>query len=304
MPLQHLRTSGGTSLPGLPGVLPVVLRVVLRVVLPVVLPVVLAALGAAPAMAQGVLLELRPRSGDTIQLRLDQELEVAARSRVRGRDSTFRMERHLTVHSRSIIGHADMNGATVLAVTDSAIVRDGDGPPRRASSGRSIKFHLAPDGATRVVDGGGMLTAEATAMLAQMPATLPGMPLDVGDSWQHAVQVPIPGLPPGAPTGTLIATFRLDSLSRHGDVAHISMRGSLARPAGGVALPGGGRYESTGTVTGQLVVDRRRGWLTGMRATVSVRSVLTPPRGSAAAPMHVTTRVNQWLRTVDPVDKR
>ena len=265
---------------------------------------VLVALQAAPAGAQGVLLELRPRMGDTIRVRMDQDVEVVATSKVRGRDSTYRMERHLTVHSRSIIEHTDAKGATVLAVTDSAMVRDGSAPPRRTMTGQSIQFHVAPDGATRVVDGGGMLTPEASALVAQMPATLPQRELEVGESWRHTVRVPIPGLPPGAPTGTLIATFRLDSLSRYGDVAYISMRGSLARPAGGVALPHGGRYESTGTVTGQLEVDRRRGWLTGMRATVSVRSVLTPPKGGEAAPMHVSTRVTQWLRTVDPVDKR
>ncbi|HEX5580078.1 MAG TPA: hypothetical protein VFX39_00785, partial [Gemmatimonadaceae bacterium] len=247
---------------------------------------------------------LRPHVGDTIRLRMDQDVEVVATSRMRGRDSTYRMQRHLTVHSRSIIERADAAGAVVLAVTDSAVVRDGSAPPRRTMAGGSIQFHVAPDGATRVMDGGGMLTPEASALVAQMPATLPKGELEIGDSWRHAVQVPIPGLPTGAPTGTLIATFRLDSLSRYGDVAYVSMRGSLARPAGGVALPQGGRYESTGTVIGQLEVDRRRGWLTGMRATVSVRSVLTPPPGVDAAPMHVSTLVKQWLRSVDAVDKR
>ena len=40
------------------------------------------------------------------------------------------------------------------------------------------------------------------------------------------------------------------------------------------------------------------------RATIDVRSTLTPPPSTGGAPMHVSTRVTQWLRAVDPVDKR
>lgn len=259
---------------------------------------------AGSAGAQGVRLELRPRTGDTLHLQLDQDMLVTAVTKVKGRDSTVKMHRHFTVHSRSVVQKTDGAGATVLAITDSSFVRDGKGPTRRGMGGRRLHLHVAPDGTTRVLDAGGMLTPEASALLAQMPATLPRRQLEVGDEWQHAVDVPLPGQPAGSGAGALVATFRLDSLSRYGDVAFVSMRGTLSRPAGGVMLEQGGRMESAGSVTGQLHVDRRRGWLTFMRATISVRSTITPPKGSSAAPMQAQTTVTQWLRVVDPVDKR
>jgi hypothetical protein len=275
-----------------------------RVVAVALLGAVLTAGGARSLAAQGVMLEMRPRAGDTLHLRLDQDVEVVATSKMRGRDSTWKMARTTRVHSRSIVERADRNGATLIAITDSAVVRDGAAAPRRAMSGTRLRLHVAPDGATHVLDAGGVLSPEASALVSQMPATLPGHALEIGDSWQHTVLVPIPGLPAGAPAGKLVATFHLDSMSRYGDVAFVSMRGALARPTGGVALPQGGRFESSGTVIGQLQVDRRRGWLTSMRATIDVRSVLTPSPASGAAPMHVRTQVTQWLRAVDPVDKR
>ena len=255
---------------------------------------------AAPRLAgaQGVLLELRPRLGDTLRLRLDQEVEVVASMKVGGQDSTVTMQQALTAHSRSVVERADATGATVVAITDSAVVRQGRGaPPRRTMRGTRVSLHIAPDGLTRVVDGGGALTPEASAMVGGMPATLPRHPIEVGDTWSHTAQVPIPGQPEGAGSGTLMATFRLDSLSRYGDVAYVSVRGTLSRPKGGVKLPQGLTFESAGTVLGAIQVDRRRGWLTSVRAVIDVKSVLSPPAQGAA--MHVRTRVTQWLRAVD-----
>lgn len=259
-----------------------------------------AVLLAAPRLAagQGVLLELRPRVNDTLRLRLDQEVEVVASMKVGGQDSTVTMQQQVTAHSRSIVERADGRGATVVAITDSALVREGRGkPPRRTMRGTRVSLHIAPDGLTRVLDPGGALTPEASAMVAGMPATLPRHAIEIGDTWQHTALVPIPGQPEGAGGGRLEATFRLDSLSRYGDVAYVSVRGTLSRPKGGVKLPQGLTFESAGTVLGALQVDRRRGWLTSVRAVIDVKSMLSPPAGGAA--MHVRTRVTQWLRAVE-----
>ena len=257
---------------------------------------------AAPAGAQGVLLELRPRAGDTLRLRLDQELEMVATQKVGGTDSSVTMGRKLTVFSRSIAQKADALGATVVAVTDSMLVADPAGRTRRVGvPGARASLHIAPDGTTRVLDDGGVLTPEAAALVAQMPATLPGRPVKPGATWSHTAAVPLPGQPEGAATGTLTATFRLDSLSRYGDVAHISMRGTLEQPKGGVSR-GGRHYASSGTVVGVFQVDRRRGWLTSVRATITTRSSVTRP-GTDAPPMVVRTRVTQWLRALAAVDK-
>jgi hypothetical protein len=119
-----------------------------------------------------------------------------------------------------------------------------------------------------------------------------------GATWSHAAAVPIPGQL-GAPTGKLHVTFRLDSLSRYGDVAYISMSGTVARPKSGAG--GGMTYESDGTVVGALEMDRRRGWLTSMRATITTKSAVTQDLG--AQPVHVRTKITQWMRVIDPVDR-
>lgn len=258
----------------------------------------------APAAAQGVLLELRPHVGDTVHVRLDQDVEVVATRKVDGRDSTVTMTRHLTVHSRSIVQHTDGRGATVLAVTDSMLVREDDGRSVRAGfGGARASLLVAPDGTTRVLDDGGLMTPEASALVGQMPATLPGKAVVPGATWSQSTTVPLPGQTDGPPAGRLTATFRLDSLSRYGDLAYVSMRGTLERPRGGVRLPKGARYESAGTVTGSFQLDRRRGWLTDVRATITMKSVVTQPQ-TGSEPVHVNTRVTQWLRAAAPTDKR
>lgn len=252
------------------------------------------------ASAQGVKLELRPHAGDTLHLRMQQKVEVVATSRVKGRDSTVSMKRDVTLLSRSAVERADATGATVVALADSLIVEEHGGRHARPLGSR-VAMRLAPDGTTRVLDdGGGALGRDAVALLAQMPATLPDRPIAVGERWTRSAPMPIPGQPEGAGAGTLTTTFRLDSLSRYGDVAYVSLNGTLERPDGGVLLPAGVRYESSGTITGHLQLDRRRGWLTALRASIAVRSVLT---AEGAAPVHVSTRIVQTLNALGPVDK-
>ncbi len=250
--------------------------------------------------AQGVRLELRPHAGDTLVMRMQQKVEVIATSRVNGRDSTVSMRRDVTLFSRSVVEGADQAGATIASLADSLLVEE-HGVWQSRHLGSRVVMRLEPDGTTRLLDGGDALTSDAIVLLGQMPATLPGHAIRVGERWSHSTTMPIPGQPAGVGAGKLATTFRLDSLSRYGDVAYVSLKGTLSRPDGGVMLPHGVRYESTGTIVGQLRVDRRRGWLTALKATIDVKSVLTA--SNAAAPVHVTTRIVQTLRVLDPVDK-
>jgi hypothetical protein len=52
----------------------------------------------------------------------------------------------------------------------------------------------------------------------------------------------------------------------------------------------------SGNMTGGLVIDRRRGWITEARMTYLVRSVMTPPVGSNAGSLRFRMKVTQWMR--------
>jgi hypothetical protein len=262
-------------------------------------------LAATPLSAQQrVLLEVRPRAGDTIRMRLDQQVEMSGTARVRGVDSTMSVTTAMQVHTRCVVQGSDATGTTVLATTDSLrISSDGERPAemeraRRAIQGRRVRLHLSPDGTASVLDDDGApQSPELRAVFAQMPATLPPRPVAPGESWTRTMDIPRAGA--AGSGGTLIANFRLDSLARGGEVAYVSMRGTLSRPpaaAGGAS--DAARGDMSGTVTGTMTIDRRRGWMTDARTTLTVRSlVAVPATGPRAEPMRVRMKMTQWLRT-------
>jgi Family of unknown function (DUF6263) len=230
----------------------------------------LLATGASGA-AQTVKLEIRPRMGDTLHLRYDQRTEATD-------GPTGTVVSTLLVMSRTIVVGSDKRGTDVVAVTDSVdMAPQSAEPARELLEGRPLHLRVDPDGATKLaaVDTG-TVEPQLRATLAQMPAMLPRKAVKVGRTWRCDVQLP---LPPGR-GGKLKATFRLDSLSRSGDLAYVSLRGMLRRDG-----PSGAA--STGVVTGTLLVDRRRGWLTDSRATIHVTSPT------------VQMTITEWLRTTD-----
>src|SRR5690606_4646220 len=156
---------------------------------------------------------------------------------------------------------------------------------------------------TRMVQSGGMPAPELSALFARMPALFPAQPVPVGGSWMHTVPIPL-GNQQGIGTGAamLRATFRLDSISDTGDLAFITIRGSLARSPvteGARSLSSGVMVETSGSMSGRVTLDRRRGWLSDAAVEVSTVTTYTPPPGSTATPMTVTTRASQTLRQVD-----
>lgn len=262
---------------------------------------VLATAPAASAGAQRVRLEYRPQAGDTLHLVLDQRTELRGR-RLR-HDTTVAATRttsQLRVYSHLIVQSADSTGADVLSVTDSIALGSDDRHERalsaqlqRALAGQSLRLRLLRDGATVLADGAA--TAGAAAVLPLSPATLPSRAVRVGDRWHGTLPVP-PGGPfgPGA-RGTLDATYRLDSLARDGDMAWISLRGVFVP---GADEPAAGGRRVTGTVTGTLLLDRRRGWLADSRITIVMRSRV-PGDSTTGGPMAFDMRITQHLHTMD-----
>jgi hypothetical protein len=232
--------------------------------------VVVGLVASGAVYAQTVKLEIRPRIGDTLHLRYDQRIEASDGPR-------GSMVSTLLVLSRTIVVGSDKRGTDVVAVTDSVdMAPQSAEPARELLEGRPLHLRVEPDGSTKLaaIDTA-TVAPQLRATLAEMPAMLPRKAVKVGRVWKCDVQLP---LPPGR-GGKLKATFRLDSLSRSGDSAYVSVHGVLRRDEPGAA--------STGVVTGTLLVDRRRGWLTDSRATIHVTS--------AAAQMTIT----EWLRTTD-----
>jgi hypothetical protein len=167
---------------------------------------------------------------------------------------------------------------------------------RRAMQGKRVRLRIAPDGATEVVAGEGDGSAELNALFAQMPATLPNTPVTVGQRWSRVMKAPLGAAPGAKEGGKLQATFRLDSLSRNGERAYVSLSGILSRPPS--AKDGWATLTMSGSMTGGIVIDRRRGWINDARMTYVVRSVVTPNSGGSADEMRFLMKISQWVRSV------
>jgi len=261
--------------------------------------------GPLAAQPARVLLKIQPRAGDTLHMRLDQTVEMTGTTRVGDADSTMTVSSSMQVLSRAIIEHSSAWGTQVLAITDS--VSFWPAPDARAAAqsaamrGQRVRMRVASDGAMSVTEDGRRESADVRHLFAQMPASLPREPVAVGAIWTRAM--PLPEAADGVKhAGTLQVQYRLDSLGRGGDLAYISMRGSISRDGAAPNAPRGTRVATTGTVTGDMLVDRRRGWMTDSRVTVALRTIITPPEArvgrTGAYPMRIKLRITQWLRAM------
>jgi hypothetical protein len=262
-----------------------------------------AAAQGAPAAKPRFALQIKPRVGDTIVMRMEQRMDVTLAARSAHPDSAQPAQTMTTstlVLSRAVVQEASERGATVLAITDSIAVTSNEPDLSaqyqqmgRALRGSRTRLYVSPEGATRLAAAPSSALEETQARFAQMPATLPSHPVAVGDTWTSSL--PLPG--DGTPPATFVATFRLDSLSRDGGVAYISTRGKLTRDVEGADAPSGMRLSITGTLVGSLVFHRKRGWLTESTFTVDTRSTATA-KSPGAAPMRMQMKVTQTVRTV------
>lgn len=258
------------------------------------------------AGAQSVLLQIKPKVGDTLRLRIEQEMEISGVGKVRDADTTITMRSSLLMLSRSVVVESDNEGTTVKSITDSVAVDMGATDPRIASwtdqarrslQGKEVRVRFSREGSGTVVEADPDIPRDLHSVFSQLPATFPRQQVTVGSTWKQ--RIPIPDTGPGQVAGTLEAVFRLDSLTRRGKLAHISMRGTLTRDSTAGPIRGGARMTMTGTVTGYMVLDRGRGWVTDASTEMSMRSHFAQPPGSGLQPVKMQMRLLQRQRTMD-----
>ena len=260
--------------------------------------------GSAHAHAQqSVLLQIRPHVGDTLRVRLEQEVAMTgmpAGCGIQSNDLPSRpknaptncsdvrsMTTRMEVYSRAIVRSSSRDATDLLAITDSVMTSPGPGQSRlkQPVPRNPAEIRITSDGSVEL--GAGQGSDEVREMFGQMPPTLSRKPLAIGEKWIHEMKVPLPE-EPGA-TGLVRTTLQLDSLGKGGSVAYISMRGVLSHDHSD-----GSHSDTSGSLTGTMQLDRRLAWITDTHATIDVWSLV---RNSASGkPMDVHTRVVQTLK--------
>ncbi|HEX6626893.1 MAG TPA: DUF6263 family protein, partial [Gemmatimonadaceae bacterium] len=258
------------------------------------------------AAGQSVLLQIRPHIGDTLRMHLSQSVEMTGTNKSRGRDSTTTMTTSIEVYTRAIPNQWTSTGTLMQAITDSikmtptsqASIED---LRRRSMQARPVWLRVSTDGAIEIVDDADP-NSELRHLFGEMPAMLARKAVAVGEKWSREMQIPLSGDP--GTVGEVKATFRLDSLGRNGDIAYISMQGTMSRAnaPSGQAQPTSRGYMTSGTLSGTIQIDRRLGWITDSKSSIIVRSTIAQPparKGEPqSAPMQVRTKITQWIRVM------
>jgi hypothetical protein len=261
------------------------------------------AIAAQPALAQKILLQIKPHVGDTIKMHLTQTIEMSGTRWNSSADSTKKMTTSTEVFSRAVPFQWTSGGTLIHAITDSVTTRPRGsgatvGPLRRGDVPAPAVLRVASDGAIEVVDDRDP-ASEIRHLFAEMPSMLPRNEVAVGDKWSKEMRIPLSG-DPGS-EGTVKATLQLDSLSGNEEIAFISIRGTLSRfvDPDRRAAPNG--YRTSGTFTGSMQIDRALGWIIDARSVISVHSEIadgSPSPRSAGRPLQIQTKVSVWTRAV------
>ena len=264
---------------------------------------VLSAAAGAVASAQSVTLQIKPRVGDTLRMRLDQQSEMTGVRRTNTGEATAMVIATMHMFSRAIVEASTERNTTVLAVTDSVLLTTTDERARAATMqaglqmrGQRVRFRVAPDGTVGMNETDGV-SRDVAQVVSVMPAAFPNGPIAVGESWAREMSLP-GGSQLGAQfTGKLYVTFRLDSLTHGGDWAFVSMRGEM-HPFVGYGSGSSPDLEK-GVVNGTMLVDQKRGWLTESWFTIVVNSVIAPPLTTGIVSMHMQMRITQHMHTAE-----
>ena len=237
-------------------------------------------------------------------MHLSQTVEITGTTRGARPDPIRSMTTSIEVFTRAIAQQLTPNGTLMQTITDSVAMNPASAASlaelrRKAMQAKRVLLRVSTDGAMEVVDND-EANRELRHIFGEMPAVLSRNVVSVGDKWTREMQIPLSS-EPGA-TGAVRATFQLDSLGRNGDIAYISMRGTMSRINTPGAAPAGPGYGTTGQLAGTIQIDRRLGWITDSKSSIIVRSTITanPSRRGETerAPMQVRTKITQWIRAM------
>ena len=254
------------------------------------------------AGAQAVLLQMHPRAGDTLRVRMEQQSELVGIRRSPRGDVRTSVSTMLEVWSHAIVEGSTPDGSVVRTVTDSALVSSTDpsagarGKPTRVPVHAEVRMRVMPNGTMRLADDETDRHGDAD-LAGLMPAAFPNAPVHLGESWTR--EMSLPGVLGGAPAGVLRAVFRFDSLGRGGALAYVSMQGEMSATAVGSNGSAGAPSLDGGSVTGTLVLDRKRGWLAESRFAIDATTTVSPPAAVADGPLHFRMHVTQRVKTLE-----
>lgn len=262
----------------------------------VLLGITAAMLSVTPAGAQQrVILRIKPPVGDTLKMELEQHFDVTTENAAGKQSGSMSGTMWLWTHAVALrrVG----NATDLLSVTDSVtvlppsaallpVVRDA----KRALEGRTVRLRIAEDG-EMTVSGGGHGGVVTSGVGADMQGVLPTAAVTVGDSWTRDIMVPLSATE--RETAKVHTTLKLDSLSRDGGVAYLSLRGDVTHDHAQHSAVMHGRV--TGTLAGTIAIDRRLGWITSSHTVLSIMSVM---KSDGKPPMQLRMRVTQSLRAL------
>lgn len=262
----------------------------------VVMTVIAVVALARPAQAQQkITLRIRPPVGDTLRMELEQRFEMA-REDASG-SPTGSMNGSMRVWTRAVVLGRVGTATELLSVTDSvrvlppsaaslAPLRDA----KRALEGRTVHLQIAQDGEISVA--GVVRDAGTSAGVGtDVPAVLPTEPVAVGQSWTRNIVVPLSATE--RETARVHTTLRLDSLSRDGGVAYLSLTGDVTHDHAQHSTVMRGSV--TGTLVGTIEIDRRMGWITNSRTVLAIMSIV---KSEGRPPMHLRVRITQLLHAL------
>ncbi len=271
-----------------------------------------------------VLLLVRPETGDVLELHMQQTVEMGGqrlssyalpqsgvqvlpereplRAPPRGprRSALPTSVTVMDFYAHSEVERSDAQSSVVSTVVDSLLVKTGTIKQLRGQR-MAVSDETKPT-RIRVKSNGSMVMVDAPtnvasvgASLSSMPAMLPDGPVKVGDTWERDVEVPALPVTSYRADGVLHAIFRLDSISRSGREAYVSMRGTLRRGGSPRDLPRGTQVITDGVMSGTLLLDRVRGWITEANTVIDVVSDVVGT-SDAGQSMQIGIRIRQQLR--------
>ncbi|MEO7996193.1 MAG: hypothetical protein ABI852_02045 [Gemmatimonadaceae bacterium] len=272
-----------------------------------------------------ITLVVRPHVGDTLWLRLEQTIETrsvpvnetrsangaigsrapASRRPEYGpvRDLSITQSTVMRLNAHSTVESSDLKVTGLNVVSDSLHLRTGtrgqlgpERPVQLSADNRRTRVNVTPDGAMSVLDARGATTTAIAAGLSAMPPMLPLKSVAVGEGWER--DIPLPSIPMTGvqAEGVVHAQFRLDSLTKAGRFAYISLAGTLRREGAARDLPPGTQVATAGVLRGYLILDRTRGWITEAETVIEVQSDVTPRPGDAAQSRSLDIRLVQRMR--------